>query len=262
MIPEIEIVARLLLSALLGGLIGMEREVSNRPAGLRTHILVSVGATLIMLVSVFGFRSIGNGTISGDPARLAAQVISGIGFLGAGTIMRTGNSIKGLTTAASLWVCAGIGLAIGVGYYLGAIVTVGIVLIVLKRLSLFEKKLSKNQYKTIEVVVTNKPGIIGQIGTLFGKYSISIKDIDILDNDLKYDDEDYTMEIQFVVKMPTNLDEAGFRRELNQLNGIVNVVCDGENLTNNINSTSFDVRYHEKWYNIYEFMIIWRDWNE
>lgn len=244
MIPEIEKVIRLLISALLGGLIGMEREVRNRPAGLRTHILVSVGSTLIMLVSVDGFRSLGDGTISGDPARLAAQVISGIGFLGAGTIMRTGNSIKGLTTAASLWVCAGIGLAIGVGYYLGAIVTVGIVLIVLKKLGIFEKRLSKKQYKSIEVVVTNKPGIIGQIGTLFGKYSISIKDIDILDNDYKYDEDDTTMEIQFIVKMPSNFDEHNFKRELYQLNGLINFVFDGENITyNNINSSSFDVRY-------------------
>lgn len=244
MIPEIEKVIRLLISALLGGLIGMEREVRNRPAGLRTHILVSVGSTLIMLVSVDGFRSLGDGTISGDPARLAAQVISGIGFLGAGTIMRTGNSIKGLTTAASLWVCAGIGLAIGVGYYLGAIVTVGIVLIVLKKLGIFEKRLSKKQYKSIEVVVANKPGIIGQIGTLFGKYSISIKDIDILDNDYKYDEDDTTMEIQFIVKMPSNFDEHNFKRELYQLNGLINFVFDGENITyNNINSSSFDVRY-------------------
>lgn len=244
MIPEIEKVIRLLISALLGGLIGMEREVRNRPAGLRTHILVSVGSTLIMLVSVDGFRSLGDGTISGDPARLAAQVISGIGFLGAGTIMRTGNCIKGLTTAASLWVCAGIGLAIGVGYYLGAIVTVGIVLIVLKKLGIFEKRLSKKQYKSIEVVVTNKPGIIGQIGTLFGKYSISIKDIDILDNDYKYDEDDTTMEIQFIVKMPSNFDEHNFKRELYQLNGLINFVFDGENITyNNINSSSFDVRY-------------------
>lgn len=244
MIPEIEKVIRLLISALLGGLIGMEREVRNRPAGLRTHILVSVGSTLIMLVSVDGFRSLGDGTISGDPARLAAQVISGIGFLGAGTIMRTGNSIKGLTTAASLWVCAGIGLAIGVGYYLGAIVTVGIVLIVLKKLGIFEKRLSKKQYKSIEVVVTNKPGIIGQIGTLFGKYSISIKDIDILDNDYKYDEDDTTMEIQFIVKMPSNFDEHNFKRELYQLNGLINFEFDGENITyNNINSSSFDVRY-------------------
>lgn len=244
MIPEIEKVIRLLISALLGGLIGMEREVRNRPAGLRTHILVSVGSTLIMLVSVDGFRSLGDGTISGDPARLAAQVISGIGFLGAGTIMRTGNSIKGLTTAASLWVCAGIGLAIGVGYYLGAIVTVGIVLIVLKKLGIFEKRLSKKQYKSIEVVVANKPGIIGQIGTLFGKYSISIKDIDILDNDYKYDEDDTTMEIQFIVKMPSNFDEHNFKRELYQLNGLINFEFDGENITyNNINSSSFDVRY-------------------
>ena len=118
MISEIEIVKRLILSAILGGLIGVEREVNNRPAGLRTHILVTLGSTLVMLVSIDGLHRDG-GAILSDPYRLAAQVVSGIGFLGAGTIMRTGNSINGLTTAASLWVSAGIGLAIGTGYYLG-----------------------------------------------------------------------------------------------------------------------------------------------
>lgn len=103
MITEIEIIKRLLLSAFLGGLIGVEREVNNRPAGLRTHILVTLGSTLVMLISIDGLNRINDGIIMSDPYRLAAQVVSGIGFLGAGTIMRTGNSINGLTTAASLW---------------------------------------------------------------------------------------------------------------------------------------------------------------
>ncbi|MDG2764905.1 MgtC/SapB family protein, partial [Vibrio parahaemolyticus] len=117
MINNIEIIVRLVLSAFLGGLIGMEREASNRPAGFRTHILVSIGSTLMMLVSI-------NGASGGsDPTRIAAQVVSGIGFLGAGTILRDGNRVKGLTTAASLWVCAGIGLAIGQGFYFAGIAT-------------------------------------------------------------------------------------------------------------------------------------------
>lgn len=111
MIPGIEIIIRLVLSSVLGGLIGIEREVNNRPAGLRTHVLVTVGSALIMLISIDGFSNLPNRL--GDPARLAAQVVSGIGFLGAGTIMRTGNNINGLTTAASLWVSAGLGLAVG-----------------------------------------------------------------------------------------------------------------------------------------------------
>ncbi len=110
MISQMEIITRLVLAAVIGGLIGIEREFKNRPAGLRTHVLVSLGSALIMLISIDGFTNIVNQT--GDPARLAAQVVSGIGFLGAGTIMRTENSINGLTTAASLWVAAGIGLAV------------------------------------------------------------------------------------------------------------------------------------------------------
>lgn len=140
MVSKNEIIIRLILSAVIGGLIGTEREASNRPAGLRTHILVSLGSTLIMLVSIEGFYDIETGLWVGDPVRLAAQVVSGIGFLGAGTIMRTGDRIKGLTTAASLWVCSGIGLAIGNGYYLGGLLTAGIALVTLMSLGNFEKK--------------------------------------------------------------------------------------------------------------------------
>jgi len=119
MIGNTEVILRLLLSAFFGGLVGMEREANNRPAGLRTHVLVSLGSTLIMMISIDAFRGMGASGNGGEPARLAAQVVSGIGFLGAGTILRDGTNIKGLTTAASLWVCGGIGLAVGSGYYLG-----------------------------------------------------------------------------------------------------------------------------------------------
>lgn len=244
MIPGIEILARLILSAILGGLIGMEREVNNRPAGLRTHILVSVGSALIMLVSMDGF---GNG----DPSRLAAQVVSGIGFLGAGTIMRTGNNINGLTTAASLWVSAGIGLAIGNGYYLGGIVTVGIVLVSLMSLGIFEKRILRKKYKTIDVVAANRPGIIGQIGTLFGKYYVSIKDIAIVNNDYKFDEEDGIMEIRFLVKMPINFNVANFYREIYQIHGVISVIFEGEKIphntngnSSNVNSSFFDIDNH------------------
>ena len=155
MINNYEILIRLILSAIMGGSIGIEREANNRPAGLRTHILVSVGSTLIMLVSIYGFEG------EGDPARLAAQVVSGIGFLGAGTILRTGNSIKGLTTAASLWVCAGIGLAIGAGYYVGGVITAVIVLLSLVLLGTAEKKIFKSSYKIFIITGAERPGLIG-----------------------------------------------------------------------------------------------------
>lgn len=149
MLSELEIVLRLVLSAVIGGAIGIEREASNRPAGFRTHILVSVGSTLIMLVSAYGM---GEGA---DPARLAAQVVSGIGFLGAGTILRTGNHIKGLTTAASLWVCAGIGLSIGAGFYLGGVITAAIVLISLVALGNVEVNVLRGANKLVSCIVDN-----------------------------------------------------------------------------------------------------------
>lgn len=184
-----EIILRLVLSTALGGVIGFEREVGNRPAGLRTHILVSVGATLIMLVSKYSFEG------STDPARLAAQVVSGIGFLGAGTILRTGDTVQGLTTSASLWVCAGIGLAIGSGFYLGAVVSVILVLLSLIILVHVEKVIFIKKRKSFKIVAHERAGLIGDIGTFFGEYNLIIKKIDI--NPL--DDEKASVEINFVV---------------------------------------------------------------
>ena len=107
---------RLCLSLIAGGLIGFERESRRQPAGLRTHILISVGSTLLMLLSIYIPQHYFD-MKSGDPGRIAAQVVSGIGFLGAGAIIKLGNNVKGLTTAASIWVVAGIGLALGAGLY-------------------------------------------------------------------------------------------------------------------------------------------------
>jgi len=114
----------------LSGVIGFEREVHGRAAGLRTHILVCVGSALIMLTSLYIF-DIYISRVSLDPTRLATGVITGIGFLGAGTIIRSGASIKGLTTAASIWAVAGVGLAVGCGFYIGAFATTAIMLIAL-----------------------------------------------------------------------------------------------------------------------------------
>lgn len=244
MITTMEIIKRLILSAFLGGLIGMEREVNNRPAGLRTHILVCIGSTLIMLVSFDGF--VRTGLPLGDPARLAAQVVSGIGFLGAGTIMRTGNNINGLTTAASLWVSAGIGLAIGVGYYVGAILTSSIALVTLMSLGVFEKRFIGKKYSAIEIIGINKPGLIGEIGTLFGKHHIQIKDISIISNDYQFvDDEDFygLMEVNFLVKVPINLNKNIFNLDIHQINGIKSIIFEGTKLiddNSNFKSSLFD----------------------
>lgn len=131
----ISIVLRLILACILGGIIGYEREHVHRPAGFRTHILVCVGSALVMITSEFIYFKYSS-HVNVDPARLGAQVISGIGFLGAGTIIKEGVSVKGLTTAASLWAVSCVGIAIGIGFYSGALVTTAIIfltLIVLKK---------------------------------------------------------------------------------------------------------------------------------
>lgn len=142
MIADAELLLRLLLSVLLGGLVGFERERKNRAAGLRTHVLVCMGSCLLMMLSMYGFTAfVGAPNVQLDPARLAAQVIAGIGFLGAGTILFTGRTITGLTTAASLWVVMAVGLAVGAGFYLAATCATVVAFLVLWGLNLLEKRL-------------------------------------------------------------------------------------------------------------------------
>ncbi|WP_419420563.1 MgtC/SapB family protein [Legionella sp. D16C41] len=134
MLSSSELILRLLLSAFLGCIIGLERERLSWAMGLRTHMLVCTGSCLIMVISAFGFFDIlspAHNHIVLDPSRIAAQVVSGIGFLGAGAIILRNNVVHGLTTAASIWVAAGIGLAIGGGLYFAGIATTVIILIIL-----------------------------------------------------------------------------------------------------------------------------------
>jgi putative Mg2+ transporter-C (MgtC) family protein len=134
-VPELhwgEVLVRIILAGVLGGAIGAEREIREREAGLRTHMLVAVGAALFTIVSAYAWRDFQFSAASGvtfDPTRIAAQVVTGIGFLGAGAIIRQGLSIRGLTTAASLWVVAAIGMASGAGYYSAAVITTVLVLV-------------------------------------------------------------------------------------------------------------------------------------
>ena len=147
--PELswlEILLRVVLAAGLGGAIGLERELREREAGLRTHMLVSVGAALFTLVSAFAWTDWQFSNASGvvfDPTRIAAQIVTGIGFLGAGAIIRQGLSIRGLTTAATLWVVAAIGMATGAGFYTAAVITTVLVLFSLWPLRILAYRLSE-----------------------------------------------------------------------------------------------------------------------
>lgn len=136
-----EVILRLLLALIIGSIIGTERQLHHKSAGLRTHILVCLGSTLAMLTSIFIYYTFKEETPI-DPARMAGQVISGIGFLGAGTIIVTRGSVRGLTTAATLWVTATIGLAIGCGFYLAALITTFIIVLSLIGLEILEEKLA------------------------------------------------------------------------------------------------------------------------
>jgi putative Mg2+ transporter-C (MgtC) family protein len=163
---------RLLLAVIFGSIIGLEREINNHPAGFRTHILVCIGATLITLISIHSFET-------GDPGRVAAQIVSGIGFLGAGTIMREGTTIRGLTTAASLWSVAGVGMAIGSGFYIGATLTTVLMVIVLFFFNALEKKILQRQYYVIDLTIADVPGQLGRVASKLGEMGVSIKTLQI-----------------------------------------------------------------------------------
>jgi len=148
---DLQVIIRLTLSLVLGGLIGLERQFHRRSAGLRTHILVCVGSCLIMLTSMYIF-DIYKRAANVDPSRIASGVITGIGFLGAGAIMRERekDAVKGLTTAASLWVVAAIGLATGCGFYVAGLFATVLSLITLLFLSLFEKNVLSKEMEDKE----------------------------------------------------------------------------------------------------------------
>lgn len=213
-ISETEIVLRLAVSCLLSGLIGFERECLERPAGLRTHILVGVGSTLLMIVSIYGF--IGYDSVNKDPARIAAQVVSGIGFLGAGTILREGLTVRGLTTAASLWVVAGIGLAIGCGQFFAAIA--GTVLVLLT-LVLFERHRWLNKHgDRIKIVICDRPGQFGRVAALFGNHGISITNIT-----MQQFPEQKAINVEFYLKIPANANMIQIIEELTEFDGVLSI---------------------------------------
>ena len=158
----LELIGTLLLAAVLGALIGFERERADHPAGLRTHILVCVGSALFTIVSAYGFRDFlesGDQVIRADPTRIAAQIVTGIGFLGAGAIIRQGLSVRGLTTAATLWVAAAIGIAAGAGYYSGAVVATVITIVALGPLRLLGYRVFERlRPEERSIVIELRPG--------------------------------------------------------------------------------------------------------
>lgn len=212
-----EIIFKLALAGILGGLIGLERESLNRPAGLRTYTLVTVGSALAMIVSLDMYFQYYQ-TVNADPGRIAAQVISGIGFLGAGTIMREGATVRGLTTAAGLWVVACIGLAVGAGLYIPAIVTTILILFILIYFVEFEERFTGMRvYKGLIMVVEDRPGQVGVIGSILGNMGVLIKNIQLT----RLEDED--LEVELLLHLPAHISITEIIEELSDVQGLKNI---------------------------------------
>ncbi|NLV37070.1 MAG: MgtC/SapB family protein [Clostridiaceae bacterium] len=213
----VEVALRLLLSVGLGGLIGYERENTNRPAGFRTHILVCVGSALVMITSEFIFNRY-TGLTNIDPTRLGAQVVSGIGFLGAGTIIRDGFNVRGLTTAASLWAVSCVGIAVGSGFYIGAVIATIFIYLILISLKSAEKRITKrNRYRTFIVETDSNSGQVSAVCSLMEQYKIDLRSVEL------YKSKEGEQRIKLMVKMPGSTVDMKILSDIQALDGVQKV---------------------------------------
>ncbi len=227
---EASMILRLVVAAILGGIVGIERGSGDRPAGLRTHILVCVGSTLFMLVSLYGFddvnplpthveEDIGQRR---DSARIAAQVVSGIGFLGAGTILHEGLTIRGLTTAASLWMVSAIGLAVGSGmYFLSGVATL-LTMITLVSLHTWEKRYavnSRSDRRFVRVITSNRPNAITDVTGYLSANGMQVKSLNV-----KKDKQKDRLVIELFLKTSkSGVDGADVSKGLQEIDGVIGV---------------------------------------
>jgi putative Mg2+ transporter-C (MgtC) family protein len=210
----------------LGGIVGMERGSGDRPAGFRTHILVCVGSALFMLVSIYGFDDIAPVTTTleddigtrRDTARIAAQVVSGIGFLGAGTILHEGLTIKGLTTAASLWIVSAIGLAVGSGMYLLSTVATMLTMLTLVTFRTWEKRFAgtRSDRRFIRVVTRNTPGIITEITAFLSDCGIKVKTLNV-----KTDNKNGNIILELYLKIDRTIDMVEVADGIQNIDGVL-----------------------------------------
>ncbi|MDR2495398.1 MAG: MgtC/SapB family protein [Spirochaetaceae bacterium] len=213
-LTELDVLIRLGLGFLAGAVIGVERSSRHQIAGLRTHILIATGATLLMLLSIWIPQEY-QGMKNGDPGRIAAQVVSGIGFLGAGAIIRLGNNIKGLTTAASLWLVAAVGLAIGAGMFLAAGGALVITLITLVVLASFEKRFFPTERnKVLEITFTsNNPNTQETLG-IVRSFGVRILSMDVDQGPRKGKEKDRGTRMRLFVGVSDHIDGALLVRAL------------------------------------------------
>ncbi|MCL2233550.1 MAG: MgtC/SapB family protein [Treponema sp.] len=208
-LTEFDMIFRLCLGFLAGAVIGIERSSRRQVAGLRTHILIATGATLLMLLSIYLPQQLSPNNF-GDPGRIAAQVVSGIGFLGAGAIIRLGNNVRGLTTAASIWFVAAVGLAIGGGMFILAGGAVVLGLITLMLLHIMERKLfPSSQYKLLVISYKDNLPNTKEVLSLIKASGINIQSID-----LNHGSKDKGTKLRLLVRIPVTADIASIAQSI------------------------------------------------
>jgi|GEM_PF-118876 len=220
-------IVKIIFSAIAGGVIGFEREHKNRPAGLRTHALVSIGATMVMLIPI-ELAHAGMEPIRMDVTRLGAQVISGIGFLGAGTIIRNGESVKGLTTAASLWVSAIIGLTIGAGNYMTSFISLLIVIFILKIFGIFGHPQGLRYKKLIlSITMNDLPQQINILNNTIKSFNLKLQKMEVPENSNKVDENgNPIVKIRLLVQCHIDMEEDFLIAQLKNIPGIIKVKND------------------------------------
>ena len=218
-------VFKLTLSLLLGCVVGLERKRKGQIAGLRTFALISMGATLAMILSIYIPQEY-MGLKNGDPGRVAAQVITGVGFLGAGAIIQMKGSVRGLTTAAGIWMVATIGMAVGVGMYLVSVIATLLIIFILVTLERYEHKLNIGQEsKIVRVKVKGILGTQSDYSAVFARHAIHVSD-----EYLKFDYEQNFTIINFVILTKGGVDFAALFREIHDVQPTISIT-----LTNEVN---------------------------
>ena len=212
----VSIFLRIFMAIIFGGIIGYGRERERRPAGLRTHILVSIGSTLAMITNIYMYDAY---NLSSDPTRLGAQVISGVGFLGVGTIIVTGkNKVRGLTTAAGLWACSCMGLAIGAGFYAGAIIGCLFIASVTAVLSKLDKKINRNSRNITIYFLVNSTMAVSKLLGEIQNTNVRISDIEISNNNVSSND---LIGVLLGLRIPTDICHNDFIEEIKNKNEVI-----------------------------------------
>jgi putative Mg2+ transporter-C (MgtC) family protein len=217
-----ELILRLAMAVGLCALIGLERSARDEVAGLRTHTLVGLGAALFTLVSAYGFAGDAGAGEVVDRTRIAAQIVSGIGFLGAGAIIRQGVTVRGVTTASSLWIVAAIGMASGAGFYLGAVVTTGLVLVVLvfmRQLRISLMPVVGSGYVLLDVELRHQGGA-GSVVEVLSRHRVRVES---MRSDLAPEAE----RLHFELRVPPRTDFAPILREIRALEDVAASTCSG-----------------------------------